>query len=138
MKRLLELDGIVKSFPSPSGGSIGILSGVDLAVHEGEVVSIVGRSGSGKSTLLAIAALLMKPMPTSGEKVSYYICKLDGKKNPDWKCARPVELYDRENLPYDAQYYLKKIDDWQKRFAELSGAAAVSEADSKPSQAELF
>ena len=61
MKSLLELDGIVKSFPSPSGGSIGILSGVDLAVHEGEVVSIVGRSGSGKSTLLAIAALLMKP-----------------------------------------------------------------------------
>ena len=84
------------------------------------------------------AALLMKPMPTSGEKVSYYICKLDGKKNPDWKCARPVELYDRKNLPYDAQYYLKKIDDWQKRFAELSGASAVPEADSKPSQAELF
>lgn len=97
----------------------------------------VAETGKGRRAALE-AALLMKPMPTSGEKVSYYICKLDGKKNPDWKCARPVELYDRENLPYDAQYYLKKIDDWQKRFAELSGAAAVPEADSKPSQAELF
>ena len=58
---LLELEGIRKSFPSPSGGRISILDGVDLALSEGEIVSIVGRSGSGKSTLLSIAALLSRP-----------------------------------------------------------------------------
>ena len=58
---LLELEGIRKSFPSPSGGRISILDGVDLSLSEGEIVSIVGRSGSGKSTLLSIAALLSRP-----------------------------------------------------------------------------
>ncbi|MBO8436174.1 MAG: ABC transporter ATP-binding protein [Spirochaetes bacterium] len=59
--KLLELEDIVKSFPSPAGGSIEILSGVSLSLEEAEVVSVVGKSGSGKSTLLSIAALLSAP-----------------------------------------------------------------------------
>ena len=58
MNDVLRLENVRKSFPSPAGGSLEILSGVDLAVKEGEIVAIEGRSGSGKSTLLAI-------MPTS-------------------------------------------------------------------------
>ncbi len=61
MSSLLKLEGIVKSFPSPMGGAIEILQGVNLTLEKGEVVAIVGRSGSGKSTLLSIAALLSSP-----------------------------------------------------------------------------
>ena len=83
-------------------------------VYQKEVAS----TGKGRRASME-AALLMKPQPTAGDKVSYFICKLDGKKNPDWKCARPLEMYNPETLPYSADYYLKKIDDWQKRFEEL-------------------
>ncbi len=41
-----------------------VLKGVDLDVHEGEIVSIVGMSGVGKSTLLNVLGLL--DLPTSG------------------------------------------------------------------------
>ena len=58
MNDVLRLENVHKSFPSPAGGSLEILSGVDLTVREGEIVAIEGRSGSGKSTLLYIAALL--------------------------------------------------------------------------------
>ena len=58
MNDVLRLENVRKSFPSPAGGSLEILSGVDLAVREGEIVAIEGRSGSGKSTLLYVAALL--------------------------------------------------------------------------------
>ena len=61
MSELLRLEGISKSFPAPDGSSVEILSGLDLSLEEGEVISIVGRSGSGKSTLLSIAALLLSP-----------------------------------------------------------------------------
>ena len=46
-------------------GDLEVLKGVDLKVHEGEVISIIGGSGSGKSTLLRCINFLEKK--TSGE-----------------------------------------------------------------------
>jgi putative ABC transport system ATP-binding protein len=53
---LIELTGLTKSLKG-QGRSHEILSGVDLAVHAGESVAILGRSGSGKSTLLSLIGL---------------------------------------------------------------------------------
>ncbi len=53
MDKLLEIKGIRKSF-----GSQDVLTGLDLCVRKGQVLSIIGPSGSGKSTLLRCATLL--------------------------------------------------------------------------------
>ena len=52
-----------------------VLSGVDLSLHEGEIVGMLGRSGSGKSTLLRIIAGLIQP--SSGD-VRYNGAPLNG------------------------------------------------------------
>lgn len=57
---LLQLSGIVRSFDS-GGEPIDVLKGIDLTIHSGEMIAIVGASGSGKSTLMNIIGCLDKP-----------------------------------------------------------------------------
>ncbi|MDE2860670.1 MAG: ABC transporter ATP-binding protein [Chloroflexota bacterium] len=52
----LEGRGLTQSF-----GARSVLSGVDVELHRGEVLAIVGASGSGKSTLLYALAGLRQP-----------------------------------------------------------------------------
>jgi lipoprotein-releasing system ATP-binding protein len=57
---LLSGRGIRKVYEHP-GGSLEILKGVDIDVHSGQSVCILGSSGAGKSTLLHILGTLDRP-----------------------------------------------------------------------------
>ena len=58
---MLRATGLVKAYHAPSGARLGVLSGIDLEVTQGDVVAVVGASGSGKSTLLNLIGLLEPP-----------------------------------------------------------------------------
>jgi len=54
--RLLELSGVAKHF-----GGLYALSGLDLYVSEGEIVSVIGPNGAGKSTMFNVVTGLYEP-----------------------------------------------------------------------------
>ncbi len=56
MNHLFEVRGVVKSF-----GGVYALSGLDMHVDEGEIVSVIGPNGAGKSTLFNVATGLYPP-----------------------------------------------------------------------------
>ena len=60
---LLDIRSVCRSFPKGSGEDLLVLEKVDLTIHSGEIVGLLGRSGSGKSTLLRIIAGLSRPPP---------------------------------------------------------------------------
>lgn len=54
---MIEIKSLHKSYKT-GNASLHVLKGIDFAVQEGEMVSIMGSSGSGKSTLLNILGIL--------------------------------------------------------------------------------
>jgi ABC-type polar amino acid transport system ATPase subunit len=54
---VVEIEGLTKQYPN----GVTALDGVDLIVHEAEVVCLIGPSGSGKSTLLRCVNFLEEP-----------------------------------------------------------------------------
>ena len=53
---ILEINKLYKSFPQADLGKIDVLKNINLELHEGETVAVIGQSGSGKSTLLSLMA----------------------------------------------------------------------------------
>lgn len=65
---VLQTHQLTKTFVDGRGAGkieVSVLKGIDLQVHKGQILAIVGASGSGKSTLLHLLGGLDKP--TSGQ-----------------------------------------------------------------------
>jgi lipoprotein-releasing system ATP-binding protein len=61
---LVQVAGMTKQFAHGTG-VVSVLKGVDLTLHRGEMVTIIGASGTGKSTLLHCLGTL--DLPSSGQ-----------------------------------------------------------------------
>ena len=59
---LLDVKGVRQAFKGGGSSDLLVLDGVDLQLHAGEIVGLLGRSGSGKSSLLRIIAGLVRPV----------------------------------------------------------------------------
>lgn len=81
-----------------SFGSNPVLKGIDLDVHRGQAVSIIGPSGSGKSTLLRCITGLLQPQRGSIRVGATEVCSLA-------KEAQRIELRKRVGFVFQ-QYNL--------------------------------
>lgn len=88
MPALIQVRGLVHTYNAGTADAVAALCGMDLDVHAGECVALVGGNGSGKSTLaLHLNALLL---PTEGHVT------VDGfdTRDPDavWEIRRRVGM----------------------------------------------
>ncbi|MEX8517085.1 MAG: nitrate/sulfonate/bicarbonate ABC transporter ATP-binding protein [Leptothrix sp. (in: b-proteobacteria)] len=61
---IAELQAVNKTYITGGGHELKVLDQIDVAVHDGELLALLGQSGSGKSTILRCLTGLVEP--TSG------------------------------------------------------------------------
>lgn len=111
---VISIKGLYKSF----GKDNDVLKGVDLTVHTGENLVVLGKSGSGKSIL--IKCLVGLVMPDKGE-IKVFDTSINGLDEKQMNAIRVrigflfqnSALYDsmtvRENLAFPLKRHLKKM-----------------------------
>ncbi|GGX27669.1 ABC transporter ATP-binding protein [Streptomyces chartreusis] len=83
---ILEVRGLVKHYPLTRGvlfrkqvGSVKAVDGVDLTLHRGETLGVVGESGCGKSTVARMLVNLERPTAGSIKYKGEDITRLSGR-----------------------------------------------------------
>jgi len=115
---LLQLSGISLTF-----GGDPIFDGLDLVVHPGDRVALVGRNGSGKSTLMKVMAGLVEPdagvrVVPPGVTVGYM------EQDPDLSAYKTLGDYAAATLPEGEDYKVAMVAEGLKFNPETPVASA--------------
>jgi NitT/TauT family transport system ATP-binding protein len=62
---MIEIRNVHVTYPVHGGAPKKVLSGINLEIHSGEFIAVVGQTGCGKSTLLRL--ILGQELPTEGD-----------------------------------------------------------------------
>ncbi|MBU3144666.1 ABC transporter ATP-binding protein [Clostridium sp. CF012] len=92
---VLKVENLTKTY-GIGENKVEALKNINLSVHQGEFVAIVGASGSGKSTLLHLLGGLDRP--TSGNVV------IDGESIYDYK-EEKLAVFRRRKIGFVFQFY---------------------------------
>jgi zinc transport system ATP-binding protein len=123
MNALIQLNSVALSYNRENK----VLHGVDLSIHEREILTIIGPNGAGKSSLLKVIAGLEMPssgsrQAQSGLKLGYVPQKLSLDRSMPIKVSRFLSLGRAKKDVYrDTLEQVKGQKLWDKQMSQLSG-----------------
>ena len=120
----VSFQNVSLSYRSVKGEPRTVFDGLDLEIHKGEKVALIGSNGAGKSTLMKLMVGLLKP--NSGT-VSLFGEAIGEKKAEDLSrqislvYQNPEEMFIKDSIRADIAYAMevRNVPEWEKRTAEL-------------------
>lgn len=81
---------------------------------------MVEEGGKPRRAALEVA-LKQNPVPKMGERVQFYIGPKSKGQTAMWQRSFAVSEFDPVERPYDVATYIKKLDEWETKYADLIG-----------------
>jgi phospholipid/cholesterol/gamma-HCH transport system ATP-binding protein len=136
----VEVKNLRKSF-----GEQKVLAGVDLAIEEGEIITVLGRSGTGKSVLLKLLIGLQKPdsgsIAIEGQEITgLKTAELNEVRKKIGFLFQQSALYDSMTIEQNVEFPMKRhtnipAQDREKKARELlRGLGMESDGDKLPGE----
>lgn len=133
MEEILRTENLVKSY-GMGEGIVYALNGVDIRIHSGEMIAVIGASGSGKSTLLHMIGGMDSPTSGSVYFRETDISKFSNKQKAEYRCKNVgfvfqsfkliEELNVRENIIMPVLIAKRKPDEgYYNELVEMLGIA---------------
>ncbi|MBW7475797.1 energy-coupling factor ABC transporter ATP-binding protein [Paenibacillus oenotherae] len=107
---LVRFEGVISGYQGIDRKKKPILQGIDLSIHEGDRIALIGNNGAGKSTLLRLISGLRRPWEG---KVT--VCGRDTRKSTPEELSdlvaflfqNPEEMFIADNIRQDVEYFLR-------------------------------
>lgn len=107
---LVRFEGVISGYQGIERKKKPILQGIDLDIHEGDRIALIGNNGAGKSTLLRLISGLRRPWEG---KVT--VCGKDTRKSTPEELSdlvaflfqNPEEMFIADNIRQDIEFFLK-------------------------------
>ena len=109
LEPLVHLKGVTCGYQGIDRKKKPVLRGIDLDIHEGERIALIGNNGAGKSTLLRLISGIRRPWEG---KVT--VCGTDTRKTTPEQLSdqvaflfqNPEEMFIADNIRQDVSYFL--------------------------------
>lgn len=129
---IVSFQDVSLSYRSVKGEPRVIFDGLNLNIHQGEKVALIGSNGAGKSTLMKMMVGLLRPQSGS---ISLYGEPIGGKKAEDLSrqislvYQNPEEMFIKDSIRADISYAMqvRQVSDWQQRTQALLKHFRLSE-----------
>jgi len=138
-KKLIEMNRVNFSYQMINRSRKKILKDIDLDIHEGDLVALVGNNGAGKSSLMRLVTGLVKP-----EVGDVYVDGLNTRNASPEKLAdtvtyvyqNPEEMFIEDCVRKDVAFYLKsrKIPGYEKIVDDVLNQFDLTDLQDKDSR----
>jgi drug efflux transport system ATP-binding protein len=132
---LLETENLVKTF-----GNFRAVDGLNLQVHAGEMVGLVGPDGAGKTTAIRLMCGALKPTSGIVRVAGYEVpAQVEKAREQLGYLAQRFALYGdlsvQENIEFFGEVFDIPIDELKGRATELLNFAGLSDFTNRPAAA---
>lgn len=123
-EKSVSFEQVSVSYRAVKGEACEIFKGLNLELHKGEKIALIGSNGAGKSTLMKLMTGLIKP-----SEGRIYLKGMDVKNTKTEKLAKyislvyqnPEDMFIKDSIQADIAYAMKsrKQPDWEERTKQL-------------------